>query len=173
MKRIFSLALLGALVVTPSYASTPSNASLEKLSELAPYMNVLADVIAPLAMERQQLAYIAQNNPKLTEAQRTEILKLYDDYAKNLIERIDTPQRRAELKKAYIAAAKKHYTQAEVDAIIGFFGSEVGKSAVQKENTIFSDYIKQVEPSITKAITDYQKTNQNKTEDKIKQLLGE
>ncbi|ULJ64558.1 DUF2059 domain-containing protein [Wielerella bovis] len=47
---------------------------------------------------------------------------------------------------AWIHAAKKHYTQEEVDAMIQFYTSPVGQSIMQKQLLFSDEYVKTTEP---------------------------
>lgn len=63
-------------------------------------------------------------------------------------------------KKAYIKAAKKHYNQQEVDALIDFYSSDIGRGIASKQSVFAKDYIAGFEANIIRSVT------QNNTFDK-------
>ncbi len=173
--KIFKFAILTATMTfgALSYANTPSDASLAKLAEIMPYTGVFVEAaLTPLEIDRERLMYAVSQDATLTDKQRTDAIKVFDEYAQNLIKNFDTPAKKEELKKAYIAAAKQHFTQAEVDAMIAFYGSQVGISALKKESSVYEAYLKSVEQNTTKVIADYKQANDLKMEDSIKRILN-
>lgn len=171
--KIKALLTLITLALPALATANPSDSSLNKLADVVPYESIFAEaILAPIYLEGESLAQALAADPSLTDKQRTEALKTFESYAQNLIKELNTPAKKAELKKAYIAAAKQGYTQAEVDAQIAFYGSEVGKSALKKEEAVFGAYMKSVGPSTTKTIQDYQQKNGIKMQDNIKRILN-
>lgn len=172
MKLLKSLLFATVLTAGLAYA-TPSDNSLNQLAEVMPYEALFFEtVIAPINEERMALAYGLSSDPSLTDDQRQKALQAFDDYAENLIKTLDTPATQAELKKSYISAARKHFTQAEVDAQIAFYGSEAGKSVMAKSDGVINDYLKTVVPTGISRIESYQKANLTPMQDNIKRILN-
>lgn len=154
-------------------ASTPSDASVQKLAELTPYEDVFFDnIIAPIVDERNALLYGLMNDSTLTDDQRQKAMQAFDAYVDNLIKVLDTPETKAELKTAYVRTAKAQYTQAEVDAQIAFYGSDAGKSALQKRNGVLSGYLETVMPTNIAKVEAYQTTHLTPMQDTIKRILN-
>ncbi len=173
MKLLRTLTVIGALGLAPmAYATTPSDTSLNQLAELMPYEAVFAEaVFAPLEMEGQALAYSLQNDTSLSDTQRQDALKAFDDYAKGLVKELGTPAKKAELKKAYIAAAKASYTQEEVDALTAFYSNKVAQSALAKSDTVLSTYMQSINDATTKTISSYEQKHLTTFQDKVKRIL--
>lgn len=174
MKRLLQGLLLAlSLSAVAAHASTPSDASLNRLAEITPYEAIFGDeIIAPLLADRNALIYSINQDDSLNEQQRKDAVKAYDDYADGLLRLFSTDAKKKELKAAYIAAAKQHYTQSEIDALIAFYGSDVGKSALKKEPNVYDSYLKAVESSTSSTLDAYAKANQVKTQDAIKRILN-
>lgn len=174
IKQLCQACLVGVCLWSSlAYANTPSPNTVNRLGELVPYEEVLlGELLAPLNQERQVLAYNLSNDNKLTDAQRQNALKIFDDYANNMIKTIQTPAVQSELKQAFLTAAKTHYTQAEVDAQIAFYGSSAGKSAIDKQPQVFGVYLQSVAPKAIKLIEEYQRNHATKTQERINQIIN-
>lgn len=169
--KIKSLFLCAMLLPAVSFAA-PSEQSLTKLADIMPYEALFFEAaIAPIEEERAALAYGLANDPTLTDEQRKNAMETFDDYAKKLVKSLDTKATKDELKKAYINSARQNFTQAEVDAQVAFYGSKDGKSALEKGDKVYGEYMKAVAPNAQKTIETYQKANMTKMQDKIKQIL--
>lgn len=171
MKIIY--ALVGIFLLPSLVFASPTQSSVTKLAELVPYEAVFFDlVISPIEQERQALAYTLTSDTTLTDTQRKNAIKAFDDYAQNLIKVINTPAIKQELKNNYINSAIANYTQAEVDAQIAFYGSEAGKSALQKNEKVLGDYMQNMTPKGLKVLEEYQKKNLMPMQDSIKRILN-
>lgn len=164
---LFSTALLSSLAF-----AAPSESSLNKLAQVMPYESLFLEaVIAPITNERVALAYSLSNDSTLSDTQRKDALKAFDDYAKNYIALFDNAATKEALKKSYIDAARKHFAQDEADAQIVFYGSAEGKRALEKSSQVYGDYMQSVAKQLQSKIDTYQKTNLTKMQDKVKQIL--
>lgn len=161
------------ILTSIAFANTPSDSSVNRLSELMPYEDVFFEtLIAPIANERQMLIYSLANDESLSDEQRQNALNIFDEYADNMMKSVDTPSLQTALKQAYIAAAKQHYTQAEVDAQIAFYGSEAGKSALAKQAQVLSSYLQSSAPAGLGLIENYQRSHLMGMQDRMKQALN-
>lgn len=165
--------MLAAMLLPATVFAAPTDASVAKLADLVPYEALFFEsIIAPIEDERQMLAYSLANDKSLNDEQRKKAMQAFDDYAEKLVKTLDTPATKKELKDAYLKAAKTHYTQAEIDAQVAFYGSEAGKSALQKSQKVLGDYMKAVAPKGLTKIEDYQKKNLTSMQDNIKRILN-
>lgn len=168
--KLKSLLLLSALFSASVFAA-PSDKSLEELAKIMPYEAAFYQaVVAPLEMERMAIAQGMAQDSSLTDEQRKQALKTFDNYAEGLIKELDTKTVKDGLKKSYLTAAKS-FTQAEVDAMIAFYGSKDGQSALKKQDSIFESYMKSAGNNNKKTIEAYQKKNTKKMEDEVKKIL--
>lgn len=163
--------LLGSVIFAPIAVAAPTQSSLNQLADVMPYDNLFfSTIVAPLAEERQILAYNLASNSALNDSERQNAILAYDNYADGLIKAIDTPATKNTLKNTYINAAK-NYSQAEVDALLAFYGSSAGKSAIQKSEQIMAEYLNQSLSSVAAIADNYQKTHRGALETTLKQTL--
>lgn len=168
--RLIALPLL--MLFAPMLANAaPTQSSLNQLADVMPYDNLFfSTIVAPLAEERQILAYNLASNSALNDSERQNAILAYDNYVDGLIKAIDTPATKNTLKNAYINAAK-NYSQAEVDALLAFYGSSAGKSAIQKSEQIMAEYLNASLSSVASIADNYRKTHLGALETTLKQTL--
>lgn len=115
-----------------AFAATPSDASLERLFEVQK-MDALLD------QSFQSMEGIVLSDPNVQkflkdapEDKRPQLEAVLKKYATRSIAEINTPQVRAQLRKATLDGMKTVYTQEEVNALIGFYSTAVGQSIMDK-----------------------------------------
>lgn len=171
MKKL-SFLLLSVCLGLSAHA-TPSATSLNQLAEVLPYEAVFFEAfVTPISEERAVLAYNLANDTSLSDKQRTDALTAFDNYAKTLIESLDTPAIKESLKTAYINTARNTYTQEEVNALLAFYGSPAGQSALEKEDGVLRSYMQTVTPTGINIIETHQKTHLIPLQDTIKRILN-
>ena len=141
-----------------AFAATPSDASLERLFEVQK-MDALLD------QSFQSMEGIVLSDPNVQkflkdapEDKRPQLEAVLKKYANQSIAEINTPQVRAQLRKATMEGIKTVLTQEEVDALIGFYGTEVGQSILDK----MPRYLEAtMNPTMNIIAEKYEKSNQN------------
>ncbi|WP_283120263.1 DUF2059 domain-containing protein [Neisseria elongata] len=115
-----------------AFAATPSDASLGRLFEVQK-MDALLD------QSFQSMESIVLSDPNVQkflkdapEDKRPQLEAVLKKYANQSIAEINTPQVRAQLRKATLEGMKTVYTQEEVNALIGFYSTAVGQSIMDK-----------------------------------------
>lgn len=78
-----------------------------------------------------------------------QIQSVLGQYAKIMTNGIGSATDKQTLTQAYINAAKTYYTQAEVDAQIGFYDTVIGQSILAKQPQITAAFLKQSLPDDT------------------------
>lgn len=165
--------LLATLLALPLFAhAVPSQSSLTKLAELMPYESLyLQTFLAPYIQYGETLAYDVAQDTRLDDNKKQQVMAIYDAHITGLVKQLEKQLPKEELKNAYITAAK-NYSQEEVDALIAFYGSEAGQSALRKQMSIADAYLTSLEPKTVPVIKSYEQTNTS-TSDKIKQIIGQ
>ena len=141
-----------------AFAAPPSDASLERLFEVQK-MDALLD------QSFQSMESIVLSDPNAQkflkdapEDKRPQLEAVLKKYANQSIAEINTPQVRAQLRKATMEGIKTVLTQEEVDALIGFYGTEVGQSILDK----MPRYLEAtMNPTMNIIAEKYEKSNQN------------
>ena len=115
-----------------AFAATPSDESLERLYQVQK-MDTLLD------QSFQSMESIVLSDPNAQkflkdapEDKRPQLEAVLKKYANQSIAEINTPQVRAQLRKATLDGMKTVYTQEEVNALIDFYGTTVGQSILDK-----------------------------------------
>lgn len=85
------------------------------------------------------------NESKLNKRQR-ELAKnmqgVLAQYTKILAGGVQGTANKEELTQDYLAAAKAHYNQQEVNALIGFYDTQIGQSILEKNPKVTSEFLK-------------------------------
>ena len=141
-----------------AFAATPSDASLERLFEVQ-----RMDALLDQSLQRVEGIMLANPNIQnfLKDApadKRPQLEAALRNHANRIVTEINTPQVRAQFRKAGMDGIKTVYTQEEVDALIGFYGTEVGQSILDK----MPRYLEATtNPMMTIVTEKYEKSNQN------------
>lgn len=138
----------------------------EMMSQVSEQNDMLIDqVIGQLLM--------SEGETDLTEAEKTQIQQVAGKYIKQMSSSIDTPQMRQSIISAYVDSAQKHYTQAEVDAQIQFYGSAAGQSIIEKQPSVMQDYMSSLMPLIMRQTQTTMQTLMPQMQEEIRTILGE
>lgn len=168
--KIKALILITALFSGGAFAS-PSAKSLNELANITSYEEMFYGAIfEPLEIQRMMMAQGLTQDGSISDDQRKQALAVFDKYAEGLVEVLDTQAIKDSLKNSYINAAKG-FTQAEVDALVAFYGSEDGKNALNKRDAVFESYMKSAIDNHKKTIETYEKKHAKKMEDDLKKIL--
>ena len=141
-----------------AFAAPPSDASLERLFEVQ-----RMDALLDQSLQRVEGIMLANPNIQnfLKDApadKRPQLEAALRNHANRIVAEINTPQVRAQLRKATMDGVKTVLTQEEVDALIGFYGTEVGQSILDK----MPRYLEATMNPMMIILTEkYEKSNQN------------
>ena len=141
-----------------AFAAPPSDASLKRLFEIQ-RMDALLD------QSLQRVEGMMLSNPNIQNFlkdapadKRPQLEAALKNHANRMVAEINTPKVRAQLRKATMDGVKTVLTQEEVDALIGFYGTEVGQSILDK----MPRYLEAtMNPMMTIITEKYEKSNQN------------
>ena len=141
-----------------AFAAPPSDASLKRLFEVQ-RMDALLDQsfqrVGGMVLANPNIQNFLKDAPADKRPQLEAALR---NHANRIVAEINTPQVRAQLRKATMDGVKTVYTQEEVDALIGFYGTEVGQSILDK----MPRYLEATtNPMMTIVTEKYEKSNQN------------
>lgn len=168
------LALSLSSVSMLSQAATASQTSVVKLMQVTHVDEMMDQMLAQNdAMLDQMVGHMVASNAdsQLTEAQTQQITSIASKYSRQMLQQMNTPQMRQQITDAYVAAAQQHYTQAEVDAQIAFYGSDVGQSIISKQSDVMQDYMGQIMPSMLQQMQATMQQLMPKMEAEIKAAL--
>ena len=141
-----------------AFAAPPSDASLERLFEVQKIDAMLDQSFqmgGDIMLSKPNIQNFLKDAPADKHPQLEAALK---NYLNRIVTEINTPQVRAQLRKAALDGMKTVYTQEEVDALIGFYGTAVGQSILDKTPRYLEATIN---PMMTIITEKYEKSNQN------------
>ncbi|STZ76385.1 DUF2059 domain-containing protein [Bergeriella denitrificans] len=123
--------VFAAAVSMPLHAQTPvsdvpSKASLEALFAVQDFDKILDESF------KRVPGLAAESMPDIPADRRAEFNKVLEKYFGLMDREINTPEMRHEIRNTAIRAAAEIYTQAEVDALLRFYQSPEGRSAMSK-----------------------------------------
>lgn len=146
------------LSASPSFATaaTPSQQSVEKLMRILQMDNMADDIQAQSADLIYQVitAEVIKNNQPLSQAQDKQLHTLVqldalvDKYVTQLNRKTNLQQIRQQMSQSYVQAAQTHFTQAEVDAQIEFYGSTTGQAILKKQPEVMQSYMQHLLPTL-------------------------
>lgn len=128
----------------------PSDTSLIKLLEITRMADMMQSVSGT---QSDMMASIIESTLKqedleqMTAKQRQEMMRVLTKYSQQML--AETNKATVEMaQKYFITVAKNHYTQAEVDAQIAFYNTEVGQSILDKQPKLMQEYMKVLTPEV-------------------------
>ncbi|NRD70965.1 DUF2059 domain-containing protein [Psychrobacter okhotskensis] len=136
---------------------SPTGTSIVKLMQVMHIDEQIESIVngqqaAIDAINTQQTRTQQKDSGKLNKRQRElqeQIQSVLGQYAKIMTNGIGNATDKQTLTQAYINAAKNYYTQAEVDAQIGFYDTVIGQSILAKQPQITAAFLKQSLPDDT------------------------
>lgn len=128
----------------------PSDTSLIKLLEITRMADMMQSVSGT---QSDMMASIIESTLKqedleqMTAKQRQEMMRVLTQYSQQML--AETNKATVEMaQKHFITVAKNHYTQAEVDAQIAFYNTDVGQSILDKQPKLMQEYMKVLTPEV-------------------------
>ena len=102
-------------------------------------------------MMRDQMVNSIRNRTDISAEQRTQIEAVIQNAWQKYQARLTSdPELRASVFARFQQLMQKHYTQQEVDALIGFYDSPLGQSILNKQGMMFGEFTQSV-PAIVDA----------------------
>ena len=142
------------LSASPSFATaaTPSQQSVEKLMRILQMDNMADDIQAQSADLIYQVitAEVIKNSQAQDKQLHTlvQLDALVDKYVTQLNRKTNLQQIRQQMSQSYVQAAQTHFTQAEVDAQIEFYGSTTGQAILKKQPEVMQSYMQHLLPTL-------------------------
>lgn len=136
--------IMGIGVVSlPAYANTPTDTSLTKLMTVMQIDKMMTEMLGDGSNMMPMLTESMIENDSLdslTEYQREQTTKIIAKYTQMLVNQ-SSKELTNITRDSFVKAAKKYYTQEEVDAQIDFYASPIGQSIMNKQSKLMQDYM--------------------------------
>lgn len=164
------------LLATSALAQTPSNESLQKLEQVLEMNKQFDDMVKQMpetmkaALQQEFNQYPRQD---LSPAQREQLeafaIKVATESSVKLLNDKDIRQQATAF---WFDAAKQHLTQEEVDAMIQFYSTPIGKSVWQKQTPMTMDYMQKLLPVMSEKNREILKQNAALWQAEYKRIVG-
>ena len=140
------VAALALLAAAPAWAEPASAESVQKMMRVMKVESQYDSALgSTLQMMRDQMVNSIPKHANISTEQRAQIEAVIQNAWQKYQERLAGD---AELRKTVFASfqqlAQKHYTQQEVDALIGFYDSPLGQSILDKQGMIIGEFTQSV-----------------------------
>ena len=140
------VAALALLAAAPAWAEPASAESVQKMMRVMKVESQYDSALgSTLQMMRDQMVNSIPKHANISAEQRAQIEAVIQNAWQKYQERLAGD---AELRKTVFASfqqlAQKHYTQQEVDALIGFYDSPLGQSILDKQGMIIGEFTQSV-----------------------------
>lgn len=167
MKKLMIVALLSWSVTNIAFAEVPSRASIEHLAKLAHVEDTLEQTFRDsfvLSASEMMVVLIQKQNPQATPAQLEEVRQLVrasmSEVAKQLL--WDHPEFKKQALNAYVNTYVQNHTQAEIDALIGFYETPEGSAIAKKQAQVQQQFARALLPYSNAMGQDFIKSDENK-----------
>ena len=140
------VAALALLAAAPAWAEPASAESVQKMMRVMKMESEFDNSISSIfQMMRDQMVNSIRNRTDISAEQRTQIEAVIRNAWQQYQERLAGD---AEVRKTIFTfsqqLAQKHYTQQEVDALIGFYDSSLGQSILDKQGVMLGEFMQSV-----------------------------
>lgn len=159
MKHLLKAGTLAiALSITPimsahahahQHSHTPTKKSLVELMEVVKIDKMFEEMGNQNDMMIKELIeHELARDEELTDDQKMRISATASKYISEMNKGYFEGSMRDTIIEKFVDVAQKHYTQAEVDAQIDFYNSDIGQSIVGKQSAVMQDYMMAIMPTI-------------------------
>ena len=140
------VAALALLAAAPAWAEPASAESVQKMMRVMKVESQYDSALgSTLQMMRDQMVNSIPKHANISAEQRAQIEAVIRNMWQKYQARLTGD---AELRKTVFASfqqlAQKHYTQQEVDALIGFYDSPLGQSILDKQGVMLGEFMQSV-----------------------------
>ena len=140
------VAALALLAAAPAWAEPASTESVQKMMRVMKVESQFDNSLnSTLQMIRDQMVNSIPKHANISAEQRAQIEAVIQNAWQKYQEQLTGD---AELRKTVFTSfqqlAQKHYTQQEVDALIGFYDSPLGQSILDKQGMIIGEFTQSV-----------------------------
>ena len=146
------VAALALLAAAPAWAEPASAESVQKMMRVMKVESQFDNSISSmLQMMRDQMVNSIPKHANISAEQRAQIEAVMRNAWQKYQARLTSdPKLRTSVFARFQQLVQKHYTQQEVDALIGFYDSPLGQSILDKQGVMIGEFTQSV-PAIVDA----------------------
>lgn len=151
---LIACTMLFGMVAMPTLAAVPTDESLKELMKITKVDEMARQMMSSESTMSEQMVQsmlAGISSDEISDDKRQRLNQVITKYNNKILsdEYINSVMTLST--QGYIDAAKRHFTQKEVDAQINFYGSKVGQSIIDKQPAMMQDYIDATMPAIMKS----------------------
>ena len=132
----------------------PSDESLKKLVQVQQMDKTFSEMMEQskgvMSQAIEQATKDSLANQELTATQQQQVQDAISEFMQKSIDLQNQPQVREQFIHAFIETAKTTYSQAEVNSMIEFYGSNIGQSVIAKQSQFGKAYLEKIMPIVMK-----------------------
>ena len=130
----------------------PSDESLKKLVQVQQMDKTFSEMMEQtkgvMSQAIEQATKDSLANQELTATQQQQVQDAIGEFMQKSIDLQNQPQVREQFIHAFIETAKTTYSQAEVNSMIEFYGSNIGQSVIAKQSQFGKAYLEKIMPIV-------------------------
>ena len=130
----------------------PSDESLKKLVQVQQMDKTFSEMMEQskgvMSQAIEQATKDSLANQELTATQQQQVQDAISEFMQKSIDLQNQPQVREQFIHAFIETAKTTYSQAEVNSMIEFYGSNIGQSVIAKQSQFGKAYLEKIMPIV-------------------------
>ena len=169
------VAALALLAAVPAWAEPASAESVQKMMRVMKMESEFDNSISSmLQMMRDQMVNSIPKHANISTEQRAQIEAVIQNAWQKYQERLTGD---AELRKTVFVSfqqlAQKHYTQQEVDALIGFYDSPLGQSILDKQGVMLGEFMQSVPAIVDVKLQSMARETAREMEAEIRRIVNQ
>lgn len=144
MKKLLQAVVLAGCLswAGVGFAQAPSDASLERLAVVLKFDENFTQGMQAGFMESFALSIKSDESfQNLNPEEQQALYALAERFGQKVLDDINTPKLQAIMLDEFKRIAKRYYTEEEVSAMIGFYGSPIGQKIITKEAAMMNEFM--------------------------------
>ena len=169
------IAALALLAAAPAWAEPASAESVQKMMRVMKMESEFDNSISSmLQMMRDQMVNSIPKHANISTEQRVQIEAVMRNAWQKYQERLTSdPELRASVFARFQQLVQKHYTQQEVDALIGFYDSPLGQSILDKQGVMLGEFMQSVPAIVDVKLQSMARETAREREAEIRRIVNQ
>ena len=169
------VAALALLAAAPAWAEPASAESVQKMMRVMKVESQFDNSISSmLQMMRDQMVNSIPKHANISTEQRVQIETVMRNAWQKYQERLTSDaELRASVFARFQQLVQKHYTQQEVDALIGFYDSPLGQSILDKQGVMLGEFMQSVPAIVDVKLQSMARETAREMEAEIRRIVNQ
>ena len=169
------VAALALLAAAPAWAEPASAESVQKMMRVMKFESQYDSALgSTLQMMRDQMVNSIPKHANISTEQRVQIETVMRNAWQKYQERLTSDaELRASVFARFQQLVQKHYTQQEVDALIGFYDSPLGQSILDKQGVMLGEFMQSVPAIVDVKLQSMARETAREMEAEIRRIVNQ